>query len=108
MTSKERIRAAIAHQETDRVPSTMQCVETAWEKLKAHFGVETIDEVQDILEIDTRIMDLPPYIGPEHPPHCQRTRRDRVYPPLWRLPLYQQVERRGVQLAHGLLSAGAY
>lgn len=68
MTSKERVRAAIAHQETDRVPSTMQCVETAWEKLKAHFGVETIDEVQDIMEIDTRIMDLPPYIGPEHPP----------------------------------------
>ena len=68
MTSKERIRAAIMRQEPDRIPSTMQCVETAWEKLMKHFGVSTTDEVQDILDIDTRIMDLPPYIGPEHPP----------------------------------------
>lgn len=68
MTSKERIRAAVEHRETDRVPSTMQCVETAWEKLMKHFGVGTPEEVQEILDIDTRIMDLPPYIGPEHPP----------------------------------------
>lgn len=68
MTSKERVRAAIARQKPDRVPSTMQCVETAWEKLMQHFHVSTPEEVQDILDIDTRIMDLPPYIGPEHPP----------------------------------------
>lgn len=68
MTSKERIRAAIARQQPDRVPSTMQCVESAWEKLMKHFGVDSIDAVQDILDIDTRIMDLPPYIGPEKPP----------------------------------------
>ena len=68
MTSKERICAAIMHQTPDRVPSTMQCVDTAWEKLIKYFGVKTADEVQDILDIDTRIMDLPPYIGPEKPP----------------------------------------
>lgn len=68
MTSKERVRAAIARQQPDRVPSTMQCVYTAWEKLFSHFGVETVDEVQDILDIDIRALDLPPYIGPEHPP----------------------------------------
>ena len=67
MNSKERIRAAVAHQTPDRVPSTMQCVQVAWEKLKKHFGVKTEDEVMDILDIDTRIMDIPPYIGPEHP-----------------------------------------
>ncbi len=63
MTSKERIRAALAGQPVDRVPSTMQCVEVTWEKLMNHFKVESIDEVQDVLDIDTRIMDLPPFIG---------------------------------------------
>ncbi len=67
MTSKERIRAAIQHQPTDRIPSTMQCVETQWEKLKQHFGVRTENDVMDILEIDTRILDMPPYIGPAKP-----------------------------------------
>ena len=69
MTSRERIRAAINHQPTDRVPSTMQCVETAWERLHEHFNVTTDDEVMDILDIDTRIMDLPPYIGPKIEPY---------------------------------------
>jgi len=68
MTSKERIRAVLERRTSDRVPSTMQCVETAWDKLMKHFGVDSTDAVQDILDIDTRIMDLPPYIGPEHPP----------------------------------------
>lgn len=68
MTSKERIRAVLERRTPDRVPSTMQCVETAWEKLMRHFGVTTPEEIQEILDIDTRIMDLPPYIGPEHPP----------------------------------------
>lgn len=66
MTSKERIRATIEHKPTDRIPSTMQCVETEWDNLKKHFGVETEEEVMDILEIDTRILDMPPYIGPEN------------------------------------------
>lgn len=66
MTSKERVRAAVEHKQPDRVPATMQAVDTAWNKLKKHFCVNTNDEVMDILEIDTRIMDLPPYIGPKH------------------------------------------
>ena len=68
MTSKERVRAALARQKPDRVPATMQCVETAWNKLMEHFQVHSAEEVQEILNIDTRIMDLPPYIGPEHAP----------------------------------------
>lgn len=63
MTSKERIRAALAGKPVDRVPCTMQCVESTWEKLMEHFKVDNIYDVQDILDIDTRIMDLPPYIG---------------------------------------------
>lgn len=65
MTSKERIRAALAHRDTDRVPTTMQCVDTAWENLRKYLGVATNEEVMRHFEIDTRIMDLPPYIGPE-------------------------------------------
>lgn len=67
MTSKERVRAAFEHKTPDRVPATMQAVETAWEKLEQYFQVESADEVMDILEIDTRIMDFPPYIGPKKP-----------------------------------------
>jgi uroporphyrinogen decarboxylase len=67
MNSKERIRATVQHQQPNHVASTMQCVQTAWDKLKKYFNVETEDEVMDILDIDTRIMDLPPYIGPDHP-----------------------------------------
>lgn len=67
MTSKERIRLAFEHKNTDRVPSTMQCVDTAWEKLRKHFRVKHNEDIMDILDIDTRIMDIPPYIGPERP-----------------------------------------
>lgn len=64
MTSKERIRAAIEHRDTDRVPTTMQCVETAWDNLKKFLKVETEEEILQYFEIDTRIMDIPPYTGP--------------------------------------------
>ena len=69
MNSKERIRAAIEHKETDRVPTTMQCVETAWENIQKYLQVETREEVLQHFDIDTRIMDLPPYIGPTVEPY---------------------------------------
>ncbi|MEE0202403.1 MAG: uroporphyrinogen decarboxylase family protein [Muricomes sp.] len=67
MNSKERVRAAFEHKTPDRVPATMQAVETAWEKMQQYFQVESAEEVMDILEIDTRVMDFPPYIGPKKP-----------------------------------------
>ena len=67
MNSKERVRRAFQHQKVDRVPSTMWCVETEWEKLKKYFQEEDIYKIMEILDIDTRIMWLPPYIGPELP-----------------------------------------
>lgn len=60
MTSKERIRAALSRQVPDRVPATMHCVNEIWEALCKHFNVESADEVQEILKIDTRFMLLPP------------------------------------------------
>ena len=53
ITSKERLRTTLEHKETDRIVSTMEGVETQWNNLKKHFGVETEDEIMDILEIDT-------------------------------------------------------
>lgn len=67
MTSKERVRAALSHQCPDRVPSTMQCVDTAWAKLRDYLNMNTNDEIMEYLDIDTRIMDIPPYIGPNKP-----------------------------------------
>lgn len=78
MTPKERIRAALAHQKTDRVPTTMQCVETAWDNIKKYLNVETEEEVLEHFEIDTRIMDLPPYIGPMPEPY-QNEKGEMVY-----------------------------
>ena len=37
MNSKERVRAAFEHKSPDRVPATMQAVETAWEKMQQYF-----------------------------------------------------------------------
>lgn len=69
MTSKERIRAALAHKETDKIPKTMQCVETAWENIQRYLHAESREEVLRHFEIDTRIMSLPPYIGPAIEPY---------------------------------------
>jgi len=68
MTSKERIRAAFMHQDTDRVPTTMSCVDTAWENLQKYLNVTSHEEVRQHFEIDVRSMDMPPYIGPKTEP----------------------------------------
>lgn len=78
MTSKERIRAALEHKETDRVPTTMQCVGTAWENLKKYLKMDTEEEILQYFDIDTRIMDLPPYTGPQKAPYVNE-RGEKVY-----------------------------
>lgn len=78
MTSKERVRTAIARKTPDRVPATMQCVETAWEKLKKAFQTDDTDAIMERLDIDTRIMALPPYKGQELPTF-QRADGETVY-----------------------------
>jgi len=52
MTRKERILAALNHQETDRLPTDYWGVDEATAKLIKRFGVKTFDEVCDILRID--------------------------------------------------------
>lgn len=82
MTSKERIRLALAHKETDRVPTTMQCVETAWDHIMKYLGADTKEEVLRHFEIDTRIMDLPPYIGPTVEPYENENGEMVYYDPI--------------------------
>lgn len=59
MTSKERVRCALARERVDRVARTFGAVNVICEKLKRHFQVETMDAVLDLLGVDTRSMDLP-------------------------------------------------
>ncbi|MDD3340233.1 MAG: uroporphyrinogen decarboxylase family protein [Lachnospiraceae bacterium] len=67
MNSKERVHAALQHKQPDRVPASIQAGDTTWERLRKHFMVETNEEVMEILQIDTRLMEIPPYIGPNKP-----------------------------------------
>lgn len=45
MTKKERVKTAIAHQETDLVPYQMNCLSAAKKKLEAYFGESDIDDI---------------------------------------------------------------
>jgi uroporphyrinogen decarboxylase len=45
MMKKERVKAAMAHQETDIVPFQMDCLSAAEKKLKEYFGEEELDEI---------------------------------------------------------------
>jgi len=75
MTSKERVRAAFAHQQPDRVPLDYSANPGIDLRLKQHFGLtpEDHDGLLQALEIDFRYL-WPPYTGPElHPPLTGRT-----------------------------------
>jgi uroporphyrinogen decarboxylase len=45
MTKKERVKAALAHRETDCVPYQMDCLSAAEKKLKAHYGDVDLDQI---------------------------------------------------------------
>lgn len=44
MTKKERVKAAMAHRETDFVPYQMDCLSAAEKKLRGHFGEKDLSE----------------------------------------------------------------
>ena len=45
MTEKERVIAALAHEETDLIPYQMNCLSAAEKKLRAYFGERDLDAV---------------------------------------------------------------
>ncbi len=65
ITPRERMLAAINHQQTDRLPTDIWATQEVWERLYEHFGVDNKMAVYDLLQIDGIIGIAPPYIGPE-------------------------------------------
>lgn len=64
MTSKERVRAALAHQKPDRVPAAFEAVGTVTSRLLSEYNFQTMDELWKKFDIDI-IPAAPRYIGPE-------------------------------------------
>lgn len=62
MTSRERVRKAIQHQKTDRVPANMECMDSVWRKLMKEKRLATKREVLDYYQIDIAEAH-PDYIG---------------------------------------------
>ncbi len=92
MTSKERVKAAIARSQTDRVPTHMNASTFLVEKLKRALGVSTDRELLDSLNIDTwdtRGVDIhhgtmPDYKGPPDHPTLNRNWKGNIVA-LWGL-----------------------
>lgn len=64
MNSKERVLAATRRERTDRPPTSLRCTVEAWDSLKKHLGVETNNDILDVLDIDLRWVGVP-FIGPK-------------------------------------------
>jgi len=62
MTSRERVSAALAHQQPDRVPVNYYATGELEEKIRRRLGVTTHDELLDRLGVDLRYV-RPPYTG---------------------------------------------
>jgi uroporphyrinogen decarboxylase len=89
MTSRERVLAALRHEETDRVPLFYRDVPEVDARLRRDLGVASRDELLELLGIDFRWVD-PAYIGPPLENKETGIRRD-----VW------GVEYRWVAAGHG-------
>lgn len=63
MTSKERVRAAIAHRAPDRVPANFEATSVTWDKLLKFHGLSDREELLEYYGIDIREV-APEYVGP--------------------------------------------
>ena len=64
MTSRERVRAAIAHQKPDRTPAAFEAVDSVVEKLMVHYQFTDYSQLLDKFKIDV-VPVSPKYIGPK-------------------------------------------
>ncbi len=64
MTSKERVRAALEHKITDRVPAAFEAVDTVTQKLMEHYGYTDYSQLLERYEVDI-VPVSPRYIGPK-------------------------------------------
>lgn len=66
MTSRERVLAAINHQETDRVPADIWAEAEVWDRLIRDLQVHDAEQVRQLLNIDIR------YVSPGYPPDIEQ------------------------------------
>lgn len=64
MTSKERVRKAIEHKTTDKVPANFEAVQSVVDKLMKHYQFSDREQLYQKYDIDIRSVS-PKYIGPE-------------------------------------------
>ena len=62
MTSKERVLAAVAHEQPDRIPIQTYLTPEIQQKLLDHFGFTQADDLYQRLGVDLRSVN-PPYVG---------------------------------------------
>lgn len=64
MTSRERVRASIAHRKPDRTPAAFEAIDSVTEKLLKHYGFTEYSQLVEKFQIDIVSVE-PKYIGPE-------------------------------------------
>lgn len=89
MTSKERVRAAMAHQKPDRIPAAFEAVGSVQEWLMKHYGFTGFDQLMKKFDIDI-IPAEPKYIGPKLKSYVNE-KGQRVQQTYWG---YEQTEQK--------------
>ena len=97
MTSRERVRRAFEHRETDRVPCFYSAEREPTEALLRHFGITEVEELERILGTDTRSVG-PRYVGPA----------PREWPDGSREGRYGGPRSRAVQSKYGIIGTPVY
>ncbi len=94
MNSRERVLAALAHRQPDRVPVDYWATPEVDALLIKHFGLQTRDQLLDQLDVDLRIIPGPAYIGPPLARQSDGTEED-----IWGVPriekTYGEPQQRG-------------
>lgn len=59
MTPRERVLAALRHEQPDRTPRDFWAEPPAWQRIFAHTGYSSKDQVLDFLGVDVRHLEIP-------------------------------------------------
>lgn len=96
MNSKERVLTALSHQEPDRVPCDCWMTPDVSERLQAHLGLSSHEELLRFFGVDLRYVMGPSYVGQEF-----RTHPDGTVEDLWGVRRrVMTVEREGYQFTY--------
>ena len=76
MDSRERVSLTLAHQQPDRVPIDYWATREITQRLLAHFGFSSREQLLQFLDVDFRYIDGPKYIGPAPETHADGSVED--------------------------------